>query len=69
MSEPKLKPCPFCGYAGEYLMMVDKIIHAEMAGEQIYYAYCGNQRELCETHGPIRATSEEAIAAWNRRAR
>ena len=68
MSE-KLKPCPFCGYAGEYLMMVDKIIHVEMAGEQIYYAYCGNQRESCEAHGPIRTSAKEAATAWNRRAK
>ena len=52
----ELKPCPFCG--GEDFQMV-----SVYGGE--YYVDC----LTCTACGPSGETEEEAIEAWNRRAK
>ena len=52
-----LLPCPFCGDAGEDYRepSYTKVSH---------YIYCNG----CGCQGPVRYTTDEAVAAWNRRA-
>ena len=57
MSEPKLKPCPFCG--GEA-----KLINILNYYGDIYWVKC----EECNAETPSDFEKDEAIAAWNRRA-
>jgi Lar family restriction alleviation protein len=57
MSE-ELKPCPFCGGTGE--LEVGSI-------GRIRLVVCNNND--CLVEGPIGHSRDEAIAAWNRRAK
>jgi Lar family restriction alleviation protein len=54
MTEPKLKPCPWCG--GEVVM-------PRNIGAAFHWVDCVE----CLADGPKTATRAEAIAAWNRR--
>ena len=53
MTEPELKPCPFCGS--------NHILFREQVGA--YEIYCQD----CDANVGITNTFEEAVAAWNRR--
>ena len=56
MNNPKLAPCPHCGF--------DATIAAGGPGD-----YCGACSDLrCRAEGPTRATKQEAADAWNQRA-
>jgi len=60
-SQQALAKCPFCGQADEgnsELSVKKNNINGNRA------VFCEN----CMTHGPQKATKEEAIEAWNRRA-
>lgn len=52
MSEPKLKPCPFCG--GEARLIFDGALH---------WGYCGG----CDVDGPTSPNERVATERWNRR--
>ena len=57
MTEPKLKPCPFCG--GEA-----RVTGSESLGTvNYYYAYCME----CNARTDDCADRQSAIEAWNRR--
>jgi Lar family restriction alleviation protein len=58
----KLKPCPFCG--GEDIVL-RKVWGASLPSG--YYHFCMGIG--CRAYGPTRETEEEAIRAWNRRAK
>ena len=59
MTEPKLKPCPFCG---SYVVRIAKDKLRD--GGYIYDVRCMN----CGCGSPFRCTEEEVVEAWNRRA-
>ena len=69
MKETKLKPCPFCGRPAK--------IHEEdwdcHKSDKPYQAVCEGAyiraEEGCGAETLWYATEEEAIAAWNRRAK
>ena len=54
MTEPKLKPCPFCG--GEAEVWVSDVTDRAIV-------YC----TVCDAQISIRPTEQEAIEAWNKR--
>lgn len=62
-----LAACPFCG-SGDVQMHPNDIakrgVNMACDGFQVQYAHCDN----CGAEGPQGFTSQEAIAAWNRRA-
>ena len=59
MSEPKLKPCPFCGGNDEDSMI--GFIKTPYAWAVACLA--------CQAQGPLTFPKQGAIAAWNRRAK
>ena len=56
-----LKPCPFCGGAGN-------VLHRDLDDESMASGFYLGLCDDCETEGPPKATHTEAVAAWNRRA-
>lgn len=66
---PKLKPCPFCG-DNHPQVAEDEYSLGGDDGETGYgwFAYCNSTIDCFAKIGPYN-TREEAIAAWNRRAK
>ena len=54
----ELKPCPFCG--GGEIKVGQPFTHK-------FCVYCDNSEGGCGAEGGLRASREEAIAAWNTR--
>ena len=54
MTEPKLKPCPFCG--GEAEVWVSDVTNRAIV-------YC----TVCDAQIRIKQNEQEAIEAWNKR--
>jgi len=61
MSEPKLKPCPFCGGEAVLKKVPNTLITP-------YYVRCDNKECAMWVATCNRGTAEEAIELWNRRA-
>ena len=61
MSKQDLKPCPFCGDS----------VKLELIQDDCYWYYVSCKNLLCEVlpHTWLKETAEEAIEAWNRRAK
>ena len=57
----KLKPCPFCGGIGTLFVVTDEIGYV--------FVTCAPSDNGCGATGPGGITEEEAIKAWNRRAK
>lgn len=55
-----IKPCPFCGGEAETLKDFDCLL-----SEWQYYIQC----KKCYSSSHLYKTDDEAIAAWNRRAK
>lgn len=84
MNEQQLKPCPFCGYAGQDQIKGDLYIHSELAyddaayddPEDVSYEPDLDDRIVwhavccpgCRAMGPEHETVQEARAAWQNRA-
>ena len=69
MMTEKLKTCPFCGGKGEIKFDIGDYRTGEYRG---YYVMCGNSDINCLAgwiSGGCFATKEEAIEAWNTRAK
>lgn len=62
MTEPELKPCPFCGY--KYPRILEDVPDFAGATWKIYRIECSE----CYTLGPECRNKEMAIETWNRRA-
>ena len=60
MTEPKLKPCPFCGASGLDVFMYED---GETDGNYVLCERCGASIGLA--FEPL--TEKEAIEAWNKR--
>ncbi len=58
MSNPYLRPCPFCGYSKPFVTS----IHPEES-IKFYWVFCDN----CEAQGPQREFEEAAVTMWNSR--
>ena len=58
MSEPKLKPCPFCGYRPAPADIIE-------LASRLYSAYCAG----CGAEGPETLSIVKAHKLWNRRVR
>ena len=58
VTQPKMKPCPFCGGDGEIQSGVDR---------EVYWAEC---KDACGVNPSSRVfdTKQEAVDVWNRRA-
>ena len=55
----ELKPCPFCGSKDVFFTSY----YDELYEGKIYHIRCNK----CATLGPIEATEQQAIDAWNKR--
>lgn len=55
---PRIKPCPICGGKAcrSYLFRIHACGHAVVC-----------DKLSCRTNGPVRRSSDAAIAAWNKR--
>ena len=59
MTEPKLKPCPFCG---------GKDVATMLCGDGYYVVcYSRNKGKGCGSSTGWHETEQEAIEAWNKR--
>jgi Lar family restriction alleviation protein len=56
VTEPKMKPCPFCG-------AIEPEIQLRAYGASYYFVQCNN----CSADGPDEMNQESSIASWNRR--
>ena len=54
MTEPKLKPCPFCGGEAE-------IFVSDITDRALVYCKC------CDAQIKMQQNEQEAIEAWNKR--
>jgi len=52
----RLLPCPFCGHEKTVIISADTV------------CYVACEKKHCQTEGPTKTTSEDAINAWNKRA-
>ena len=64
-SPAKLKPCPFCGFKAAGALLDDRPVKLREPLSGAIVAVCPK----CLAKGPVHVdqTTEEAIAAWNRR--
>lgn len=60
------KHCPFCGGADS--VIIDKF-DTLIPGFSLYSVFCNKYKGGCGACGPHKRTEEEAIEAWNRRAK
>lgn len=60
------KYCPFCGRADS--VTKDKF-DTLIPGFSLYAVFCDKDKGGCGAYGPYKRTEEEAVKAWNRRAR
>ena len=72
MSKCELKPCPFCG--GEAMLYHQSSKYTKYDGNYVYcFNGCGCRTRLFECYGNTgkthKETEQEAINAWNRRAK
>jgi len=67
MTKPKLKPCPFCGFRAMGVLLDDRPVKLREPLSGAVVAVCPK----CLAKGPVHVdqSTEEAIAAWNRRAK
>ena len=64
MMSEELKPCPFCGAKGSFIL--DEDHHGEYYALGCSYVEC-IAHKMFYTESPIDTPIEEAIAAWNHR--
>ena len=64
--ELKLKPCPFCGYRERVFVTVRL---GQDGWRDSYYVLCDYYEGGCGASGGVYHTEEEAVEAWNRRAK
>lgn len=67
MKTPELKPCPFCGHTAHVMQL-------KWSVESRYFVGCGNRANRCiasehNTFGMFYPSRQDAIDAWNRRAK
>ena len=60
---PKIEPCPFCGYKKPVLMTR----HGQDGWRDRFYVLCDYTLGGCGASGQWNHYADEAIEAWNRR--
>jgi hypothetical protein len=72
VSQPSLKPCPFCGNGAAPEAMDEVDIAGEPEAEESrgkwFLVVCNFRKYGCGASGALNPSPFEAIAAWNRRA-